>query len=217
MDDDRNLCDSIATMLADSHHVVDFAYEGETARLFLESSKYELIILDWSLPGDISGIDLCRYIRACDNPCPVLFLTGKTEIADIESGFSAGADDYLCKPFSTKELFARIRALLRRIPEVKSKLFSFKNLSLNSEHFSAYVGSVELKLFPREFGVLELLIRQPEETLPFDYILDRVWKNEETRELENLRQVVIRLRKKLESAGSEAGVASVYGSGYRLE
>ncbi len=217
VDDDRNLCETMGDVLKNAHHIADFAYDGEAAKIFLETSRYQLIVLDWTLTSSISGLDILRALRASGSISPVLFLTGKTDVADVEKALDAGADDYLTKPFSTGEFLARVRALLRRAPPNISKTLTYKDLVLFSERYSATVSNLELKLFPREFGVLEVLMRGPGESFSYELILDAAWKDDDNKEVENLRQIIIRLRKKLKAADSEIQIVNVYGTGYRLE
>src|SRR5579862_8845637 len=116
VEDDLDLISRITKWLSLERHSVEAASNGQEALDLLRDVKYDLIILDWHLPG-LSGIEVCKYYRSAGGKAPVLMLTGKTDIADKEAGLDAGADDYLTKPFNPRELSARLRALARRPAE----------------------------------------------------------------------------------------------------
>lgn len=217
VDDDQALARFVADALKSEQHVVDVAYEADTARTFLITSNYELVILDWTLPGDVSGISICKEYRAKGGQSPILFLTGRGDIADKEEGFVSGGDDYVTKPFNTRELLARVRALLRRPPTILSSILTIGNVELNSSTYKVLVDGEEVKLFPKEFALLEFFMRHPNHVFNADDVLSFVWSTDSLATIETLRQVMARVRAKLEKSGGEVVIRTIYSVGYVLE
>ena len=179
-----------------------------------------LIVLDIMLPGT-NGIDVCRTLRASGSDVPILMLTARDEIQDRVAGLDAGADDYLVKPFAFPELLARIRALLRRHdrepqPDQESEVLQVADLRLDTGSRFAYRQSRQIELTTREFDLLLLFMRNPNQVLSRDTIMDRVWGYDFPGESNVLEVYISSLRRHLEADGESRILATVRGAGYAL-
>jgi DNA-binding response OmpR family regulator len=219
VEDDERIADALAEDLTDQNYVVDIAYEGNTAWDFVEAYTYDLILLDVMLP-DIDGITLCRKIRSqSPNSTPILMLTARDTVSDRVLGLDAGADDYLIKPFDLTELLARIRSLLRRsggtaLPTV----YELGKLRLDPSTCEVFYGDQLLSLTPKEYGLLELFLRNGRRVFSSSQILERLWSLEEPPAEETVRTHIKGLRHKLKAAGAPADfIETVHGLGYRLK
>lgn len=216
VEDDQELAAMLQSYLEHQHHAVEVLYDGSTAANHLKTHPYDIIILDWMLPG-ISGIDICQEFRARGGQTPVLILTGKGAAHDKVIGLDAGADDYLSKPFNTSELAARLRALLRRTSSVVTNQLTAGSITLDPDkHLAFYAGEV-LQLLPKEFALLEFLMRHPNRVYSAEVLFNHVWSSESVATNEAVRSTVKRLRKKLEVCGSPDIIDTVYGVGYILK
>ncbi|MBZ0187512.1 MAG: response regulator, partial [Candidatus Obscuribacterales bacterium] len=201
VEDRIDIAGMVRAFLESQEHTVDESYDGEDGRLKALTGKYDLIILDWELPG-MHGIDILKEFRASGAETPVLMLTGKELAEDKEMGLDEGADDYLTKPFELKELGARVRALLRRSTRVRKK--NIEEIVLDKERKRAIKDGRVVSLVPREYRLLEYIIDNNEidnnETLPLDQLIKRVWPNDPEVDLAILRTTVRRVRKKLDKS-----------------
>jgi DNA-binding response OmpR family regulator len=157
IEDDRKVASFIVKGLTESGYVVDAAYDGLKGLDAAEAEVYDLVIIDWMLPG-MNGIDVCRRIREFAPHLPILFLTARESVPDRVSRLEAGADDYLCKPFAFLELLARIRALLRRGSRMAEELRT-GDLLMNVHERKVTLGGRIVDLSNKEFAVLEYLLR----------------------------------------------------------
>jgi len=178
-------------------------------------STPDLIILDWMLPG-ISGVEICRRLRATGNSIPIILLTAKDEVSDRVAGLDAGADDYVVKPFSIEELLARIRAHLRRTQETNEDVLQFADLSLNRLTRQVYRGKRTIELTAKEFDLLEYLLSHPRQVFSREQILEKVWGYDFMGD-SNIIEVYIRyLRLKLEENNQNRLIHTVRSVGYVL-
>ena len=213
-EDDTGLCDVLARGLREHDYVVDAVRDGEDAVRYLRSYSYELVILDWRMPG-MSGIDVVRWMRRHNQPAPVLMLTARDAHADRVTGLDEGADDYLVKPFDFAELLARMRALLRRPPAVQQPELVVGDLRFDPATREVRIGSHRPVLTATEFGILELLVRKSPAVVPRRSIAVNVWDDEADAMGSNTIDVhLARLRAKL--AGGMVRIVTVRGVGYRL-
>jgi len=213
-EDDSGLCDVLARGLREHDYVVDAVRDGEDAVKYLRSYDYELVILDWRMPG-MSGLDVVRWMRRHNQPAPVLMLTARDAHADRVTGLDQGADDYLVKPFDFAELLARMRALLRRPPAVKQPELAVGDLRFDPATREVRVGRHQPVLTATEFGILELLVRKSPAVVPRRSIAVNVWDDEADAMGSNTIDVhLARLRAKL--AGGMIRIETVRGIGYRL-
>lgn len=216
VEDDLVVSGGIADCLAGEHHTVDEVADGKDALHRVHYYDYDLIILDWQLPG-MSGVDICKQFRSDGGKTPILMLTGKGAVTDKETGLDAGADDYLTKPFEIRELTARVRALLRRPAVLLGNILKTRSLTLDRDTYRVTVNSAECKVMPREFALLEFLMRHPKQLFNADDLLNRVWSSESDASSYALRQSVKRLRDKLAEHGAEDLIVTVRNIGYKLE
>lgn len=214
VEDDPILLDAIGELLHSEQYLVEAVGSGHDASAALRINPYDLVILDWSLPG-LSGVDLCRQIRAGRSNVPVLMLTAHADIADKEAGFDAGADDYLTKPFDPRELKARVKSLLRRQGTVIEDECRIGNICLNRKSRKVTVEGREIKLLPTEFALLELFLRYPNQVFSTEGLLDRLWESDGTHE--GVRTAIKRLRQKIDLPEKPSVITTIHGVGYRLE
>lgn len=217
VDDDSKLGDSVREWLTLEQHTVELAATAEEAEDFLAVSKYDVILLDWSMPGK-SGLELCNELRNKRVKTPIIMLTGNTAIEHREQGLDTGADDYLTKPFNLRELSARVRAVLRRTTDQVSNTLVHGSMSLNTQARQCHINGKEVALQPKEFAVLEFLMRHKPEVFSNDALIERVWKADTTATEDAIRTCVMRLRKKLNDAdpGTE-WIETVPRVGYRFK
>jgi two-component system, OmpR family, phosphate regulon response regulator PhoB len=190
--------------------------DGEQAQRELDAVLPDIILLDWMLPG-ASGIALARQWRKAERTrqVPILLLTARSEEMDKIQGLDAGADDYITKPFSTQELMARIRAILRRrAPEQTAESLKLGQLELDSATHRVSYSGAELKVGPTEFKLLRYLMAHPERVHSRAQLLDKVWGDHVFIEERTVDVHIKRLREALQSAGSM--IDTVRGAGYRL-
>jgi DNA-binding response OmpR family regulator len=213
-EDDTGLCDVLARGLREHDYVVDAVRDGQDALRYLRSYSYELVVLDWRMPG-MSGLEVVRWMRRHNQPAPVLMLTARDAHADRVTGLDQGADDYLVKPFDFAELLARMRALLRRPPAVQQPELAVGDLRFDPATREVRVGSNQPVLTATEFGILELLVRKSPAVVPRRSIAVNVWDDETDAMGSNTIDVhLARLRAKL--AGGMVRIETVRGVGYRL-
>ncbi|HEY9827324.1 MAG TPA: response regulator transcription factor [Stenomitos sp.] len=194
---------------------ISVAHDGITGLTLARETSHDLAILDWMLPG-LSGVELCRRLRATGNQVPVILLTAKDEVSDRVAGLDAGADDYVVKPFSIEELLARIRAHLRRTHEPDSDALQFGDLSLNRLTREVFRAQRPIELTAKEFDLLEYLLNHPRQVLTRDQILEKVWGYDFMGD-SNIIEVYIRyLRLKLEEKGEKRLIHTIRGVGYAL-
>lgn len=223
IEDEKDLGIAIKRSLLGQNYVVDWVKSGQEGLDLLENPNisYNVGIFDWLLP-ELSGIELLKIIRKKNNPLPVLMLTAKDAMENKIQGLDAGADDYLIKPFDMLELFARIRALLRRSQEIQPSQLRVNNLILDYQTNTIQITlkTDKIKIIPltkKEFHLLEFFMRHPQQILTRDQILDQLWEiGSDT--ISNVVAAQIRLlRKKLNQYGYGDLIETVYGLGYRLK
>lgn len=215
VEDDPDIRFAVQNCLTRESHTVELVEDGKEALERLERYQYDVILLDIELPI-LSGVDVCKSFRLAGGKTPVLMLTGKTAVSDKEIGLDSGADDYLTKPFDLRELLARMRALLRRGNLSSStNLLKIGILELNTATRKINRQGVEVYLLPRDFELLELFMRFPDEIFSADALLDRVWHNDKEVGPDALRSSLRRLRQKLGDTDCTI-IENVPKVGYRL-
>jgi two-component system OmpR family response regulator len=216
VDDDKNQLENVEDWLLHEHHTVETAESAEQAEELLKAYQYDLLIFDWSMP-QMSGVELLKRFRAAGGVTPVMMLTGKEGLDDKEQGLDAGADDYLTKPFHLKELSARIRALLRRPKETLSNVLRAGDIEMDTATFRTTRGGKPIELLPKEYAVLQFLMRHPNQVFDAQAILDRVWNSEQQVGPETVKTTILRLRKKIDEDRDESIIKSTRGIGYKIE
>ena len=217
VEDELDLARLIQNWLEREHYQVEVVTDGNSALHRINSFTYELIILDIMLPG-MSGVDLCRTFRQSKGSTPVLIITARSSLQDKEQGFLAGADDYLTKPFHLKELEYRVRALIRRGGNAPVNVFEIGNgVVVDCDEHQVTRDGVEVHLLPKEFRLLEFLVRHPNRVFSSDDLLENVWESDSNAHNDTVRGHITRLRKKLDTEGKPSIIATVYGVGYKLQ
>ncbi len=214
-EDERSLSSALVTILKYNNFSVDACYDGLEALSFLDVNNYDLVILDIMMPK-LNGLDVLKKIRSDNNKVPVLLLTAKSEIDDKVLGLDLGADDYLTKPFNTKELLARIRALTRRQNDVVDNLYHYEDLSLDRTSFELICDNNKILLTSKEFQIMELLIKNPNKVISIDSILDNVWGFNDV-DMNVCWTYISYLRKKLILLNAHVKIKAIRNIGYTLE
>jgi two-component system, OmpR family, manganese sensing response regulator len=216
IDDDVNLLDNVKVSLELEKIDVDTASTAQDALWLIKQPVYDLIILDWQIPGT-SGIELCQAHRRHGYSTPVMMLTAMDKITDKEIGFNAGADDYLTKPFDIRELVMRVRALLKRAPaKLISKAIMLGELRVDLDNKIVSRNSEPIHLKPLEYKVLEYFVRHPSVLIEPQALLDNVWGQDNEATIDNVYSTVARLRKRLGLTGADSPIQTSYGMGYRF-
>lgn len=216
VEDDDRIADALAEALIDHYYTVDIAADGESGQTFTELYPYDLVILDLMLPK-INGISLCQQLRSRGYSTPILMLTARDSSSDKVIGLDAGADDYVVKPFDLAEIMARIRALLRRRGDSLPMVLEWEKLRLNPSTYEVTYNGTTLNLTPKEYGILDLLLRHSQRVFSRGEILDHLWSYEDIPGEETVKVHIRGLRQKIKQAGATTDlIETVYGLGYRL-
>lgn len=217
VEDDVQLAEMLTEALSERQYVVDVAKDGETAWDWVQVLKYDLIVLDVTLPK-LDGVSFCQRLRDRNFTLPVLMLTARDTIADKIVGLDAGADDYVVKPFDLQELMARIRAQLRRGSVTAAPTLSWGGLCLNSSTYEVTYEEQPLHLTPKEYAILELLVSSGRRVLSRSAIIEHIWSLEDPPTEETVKSHIRSLRMKLRGVGApEDFIETVHGLGYRLK
>jgi len=217
VEDDLDLSTRVRNWLTEvDKHMVEHAPTASDAGEKLACFKYDLVILDVGLP-DGTGIDVLKDFRGKGGMVPVLILTGQDAVDQKIDGLKAGADDYLTKPFDVRELSARLDALLRRPVQYAGDVITIGGVEIDTRRRSVKANGAELTIKPREFALLEFLIRHRNEVVSPDDILLSVWSSDSDATSETIYTHIKNLRKKLAAAGADSFIRTVHGTGYIVE
>jgi DNA-binding response OmpR family regulator len=220
VEDERDLNNLIRSHLEEAGHRVLQAFDGQSAIFHASQEHPDLVILDWMLPR-LDGLEVCRRIRR-ESIAPILMLTARAEEIDRVLGLEVGADDYLTKPFSIRELLARVRALLRRVEldqagqaeEAAPAVLQAGALQVDLAAHAVSVEGQPVELAPKEFDLLEVLVRHPGRAFAREYLVEKVWGYDANGSDRTVDTHVLRLRKKLGRVGER--IETVWGVGYRF-
>lgn len=215
IDDEKKLTDAISTILKQNKYSVDCANESEIGLDLAVTGLYDLIILDVMMPV-LDGFTLLKTIRNKKIDTPVLMLSAKGETEDKIVGLECGADDYLSKPFNTRELIARIKALLRRKSEFMGDIITYSDVSLNRDTFQLVCGQETMSLGKKEFQIMEMLILSAGKSIRKETFIEKIWGYESDAEYNTIEVYVSFLRKKLSAIGSTTEIKSIRGVGYSI-
>lgn len=217
VEDTEQLNKALTTVLKRNSYVVDSAYDGEEALLFIDQYQYDLIILDIMLPK-VNGLEVLKHVRTKKIQTPVLLLTAKSTTEDKITGLDLGADDYLSKPFIIDELLARIRALLRRTPQINEEtILSFGDLKLDIQKSVLSNKEEKVSLMNKELQIMSILMKSGAKIVSLDTITKNAWDIEAYTTSENVWVFISYIRKKLESIHSKTKIKSIRYQGYYLE
>lgn len=213
VEDERDLNLLLQKVLKKAGYTVDGCHDGEDAQLHLLGAEYDGILLDVMMPKK-DGYTLVRELREQGVDTPVLFLTARGSVSDRVKGLDLGADDYLVKPFDFDELLARIRAMTRKHAGQRTNLFTAGDLTLDAAQRRVTRGGEEIALLPKEFSILEYLLRNKEKVLSREQIEDRIWNYEYSGSSNNVDGYMSRLRKKIDEGRDQKLIHTVKGIGW---
>lgn len=215
-EDELDLAEALTVFFQKNHFSVDAVNDGADAYEYAVSGEYDAIILDVMMPK-MNGIDVLRRLRAEGIKTPVMMLTAKGMKDDRITGFNAGADDYLPKPFEPDELICRVHAMLRRSDNYRPSALEFGDVTLDPSTGLLACSGRSVRLSGREYQVMELFMRSPNVVFSADKIMERVWGWDSDAEINVIWVHISNLRKKLRSIGSKITIRAVRGLGYALE
>jgi len=217
VEDDASLAEALGEAIADQLYVVDIVTDGEAAWQQIKTCDYDLILLDVMLPK-LDGIDLCKRLRSHSYSLPILMVTARDTSSDKVVGLDSGADDYMVKPLDLQELLARIRALLRRGSTSGPPILEWGNLQLDPATYEVSYSQKLLRLTPKEYSLLELLLRNERRILSRSMIIEHLWSLENPPEEDTVKAHIKSLRKKLKAVNAPNDfIETVHGLGYRLK
>lgn len=215
VEDERDMNLLIVKTLKKAGYSVDGCYDGEEALTHLLGAEYDAILLDVMMPKR-DGYELVRELRGSGVDTPVLFLTARDSVEDRIKGLDLGADDYLVKPFDFGELLARIRAMTRKHVGHRSNLFTAGDLTVDTQRRTVFRAGVEIQLLPKEFAILEYMIRNQGAVLSREQIEDRIWNYEYSGSSNNVDVYMSRLRRKIDGEGQTKLIHTLRGAGWVL-
>jgi two-component system, OmpR family, manganese sensing response regulator len=216
-EDDKNLAEVLRDALSMQGHTVEVTHDGLLAWDFLRLYAFDALILDWDLPS-LPGIAICANFRAQGGTSPVLMLTAKSKLIEKTTGFDSGVDDYLTKPFELQELLVRMRALLRRpsVLNVGGRLV-VGDIVVDTDNRRVLKAGLEIKLKPKEFALLEYLLRNRGTIFSAEQLLRAIWTADEPVGSETVRTHIKHIRAKLDAADSPSLIVNVFAVGYKIE
>lgn len=215
-EDDINLGKLLSILLKKKNIMVNWVQDGEAAYDAVYADGYDVLVLDWMMPK-LSGLDLCKRLREEDYQGKILMLTAKDTLADKVEGLNNGADDYLVKPFEMEELIARLSALSRRQGQYSAENLRYGDYTLESSTYCLTYGAGRVELRPREFKLLELLLRNRGQVMPRAVLQDRIWGIDSDVTENNLDVHIRLLRKKITELNGEELIKTMRGVGYYVE
>lgn len=215
-EDEKELSNALVTVLKHNNYSVDAVYNGQDALDYLETENYDGAILDIMMPK-MDGLTVLKTIRSHGNSVPVLLLTARSEIDVRVEGLDCGADDYLTKPFSMKELLARIRAMTRRKTDTTDSVLKYSDIELDRSTYQLSSKGKELRLASKEYQMLEMLMVNPGQIISANQFMDRIWGYDSEAEMNIVWVYISYLRKKLDSIDSSVQIKATRGLGYSLE
>ena len=213
VEDEQDLNLLLRKVLTKAGYTVDGCLDGEDAALHLLGAEYDAVILDVMMPKK-DGYTLVQEMRSQGIDTPVLFLTARDSVADRVKGLDLGADDYLIKPFDFDELLARIRAMTRKHVGLRTNLLTIGDLTMDIEQRRVTRGGEEISLLPKEFSILEYLIRNKEKVLSREQIEDQIWNYEYSGSSNNVDGYMSRLRKKIDEGREQKLIHTMRGMGW---
>lgn len=215
-EDEVSLSRALKAILERGNYTVDAAYDGEEALEYLSYGSYDGIILDIMMPR-LDGISVLKSLRKKGDLTPVLLLTAKSEVEDKVLGLDSGANDYLTKPFSSRELLARIRAMTREKTAQADSRLGIGNITLDCASYELYTDKGSLRLSNKEFQMLELLMKNPRMLISAEHFMKQIWGYDSDAEINVVWVNISYLRRKLQSIGSNVQIKAVRNAGYSLE
>lgn len=214
-EDEKALSKALVKIFEKNNYSVDAVFNGEDALNYIKSGNYDVAVLDIMMPI-IDGINVLKKVRASGSHLPILMLTAKSEIDDRVLGLDSGANDYLPKPFDTRELLARIRSITRGKEEIDTKL-RMGNISLDRATFELASPSGSFRLANKEFQMMEMLLANPRQIFSSERIMEKIWGYDSESEINVVWVYISYLRKKLTALGANIQIKVSRNAGYSLE
>ena len=215
-EDELALSKALTAILERNNYSVDAAYDGQMALDYLEADNYDAVILDIMMPK-VDGITVLKEIRNKGNLIPVLLLTAKSEVDDKVAGLDAGANDYLTKPFNSRELLARIRAMTRTQTAQTNSQLKLGNLTLDRATYELSTPSGTYRLANKEFQMMEMLMSNPKNLISSERFMEKIWGYDSEAELNVVWVYISYLRKKLTALHANIRIKAMRNAGYTLE
>ena len=215
-EDEKSLSKALKAILTGNNYSVDCVFDGEEAVLYAMATEYDLVIMDIMMPKQ-DGISALKEIRTKGNKVPVIMLTARSETDDKVEGLDSGANDYLTKPFATKELLARIRVLTRQSSSSADNVLRFGNLSLDRGSFELSSPKGKYRLAGTEFQMMEMLMMNPGILISTEKFMDKIWGLDSEADISTAWTYISYLRKKLAALESDVQIKAVRNAGYTLE
>ncbi len=215
-EDERGLSSALVKILKHYNYSVEAVFDGEEAIMLLEVENYDAIILDIMMPK-VDGIAVLKTIRERGDTTPVIMLTAKSQVDDKVIGLDLGANDYLTKPFDTKELLARIRVITRTLSDSSSSILTVGDINLNRKTFEFYSNKNSFKLASKEFQMMEMLMINKGHIIPTERFMEKIWGYDSEAEINVVWVYISYLRKKLALLESTVKIKATRNTGYSLE
>ncbi len=215
-EDERDLSRALVALFQKNKYSVDVAHDGEQALKLFETGLYDCAVLDIMMPK-VDGLTVLKTIRDKGDKIPVIILTAKTEMDDMIEGLDSGADDYLTKPFSVKELLARIRAITRRVTDSGNSILTFEGLSLNRANYILSTRDGEIRLTGKEYQMMEMLLSGVGKVVSTTTFMEKIWGFGSETDMSVVWVYVSYLRSKLKKLKAKVEIKAMRNEGYRLE
>lgn len=216
-EDEKELAKALKRILEHSNYTVDTVYNGEDALYYIENGNYDAAILDIMMPK-MDGIEVLKRIRKDGIKIPVIMLTAKSEVDDKVEGLDSGANDYLTKPFQTKELLARIRAMTRNLSEnAVSSVLELGNIKLDTASYEMYSENEKIRLANKEFQMMEMLMNSRKQPIPTEVFMEKIWGYDSDTDISVVWVYISYLRKKLQTLKADINIKASRNQGYMLE
>lgn len=215
-EDEKALSKALTAILERNNYSVDAVYDGQSALEYLETDNYDGVILDIMMPK-VDGLTVLKKVREKGNLIPILLLTAKSEVDDKVEGLDAGANDYLTKPFHSKELLARIRAITRTQSAQTTSKLTFGNVTLDQATFELSTAKGSFRLANKEFQMLELMMSNPHQLISSERFLEKIWGYDSDTEINVVWVYISYLRKKITALHADIQIKATRNAGYSLE
>lgn len=215
-EDETELAKGLKFLLEKNKFSVDAVHDGAKALECFQNRDYDVIVLDIMMPK-VNGLEVLKTIRKTGANVPIMMLTAKAEVEDRVAGLEAGADDYLPKPFATREFIARVKALSRRNTGYADLLLAFGNVKLDCNRYELICGSKSVRLNNKEFQLMELFMRHPHFVFSTSHLMDKIWGQDSEADVNVVWTYVGFIRKKLKQTGGSIEIRTARGAGYSLE
>lgn len=214
-EDEKALSKAIVKIFEKNHYSVDAVFNGEDALLYIETGNYDVVVLDVMMPK-MDGFTVLRRVRSAGNQIPILILSARGEVEDRVQGLDCGANDYLPKPFDTRELLARIRSVTRTRAEADSSI-AVGNVTLNRSTYELSSHKACIRLANKEYQIMELFMTNPHHVIPTERFMEKIWGHDSDSEINVVWVNISNLRKKLTSLEANIQIKVLRNAGYSLE